>query len=192
MIYEYFGPTGCYDEIQNLSDLFGMNMEKDDIQDFDSHLEQALLLTTDLPSDKVLEGLYVSKLQDSSQAHMIMAVIDSRNSKKGKRDYHRLTMCVSLHIEQIQRSKNSRMQNGITERGAVTKGKGQNRFTKRKTGECFQWKANGSCSRGESCSFLHTLASGNREITLEEVVNTRGSGLKPVVERVRKDKEGTD
>ena len=63
----------------------------------------------------------------------------------------------------------------------VTKGKGQNSFTKRKTGEFFQWKANGSCSKRESCSFLHSRASGNRETTAEEVMNARVSGLKPVV-----------
>ena len=51
-----------------------MKLENDDIQDFDLRWEQALLLTSDPPSDKVLEGLYVSKLQDSSQAQTIMAL----------------------------------------------------------------------------------------------------------------------
>ena len=46
---------------------------------------------------------------------------------------------------------------------AVTKGKGQNSFTKRKAGECFQWKANGSCSKVDSCSFLHSHGLGNRK-----------------------------
>ena len=98
---------------------------------------------------------------------------------------------MKLQIEQAQKSKNFRLQNEITERGAVTKGKEQNSFTKRKTRECYQWKPNGSCSRGASCSFLHTLASGNREITREEVVNARRSGLKPAAERVRNGKEQT-
>ena len=89
-------------------------------------------------------------------------------------------MC-KLHNEQAQGSKNVRIQNEITERVAVIRGKEQNSFTKRKTGECFQWKANGSCSKGESCSFLHTRASGNRDTTEEEVVNARVSGLKPAV-----------
>ena len=35
-------------------------------------------------------------------------------------------MCVKLHIEQAQRSKNFRIQSEITEGVAVTKGKGQN------------------------------------------------------------------
>ena len=69
-INEYCRPTGSYDEIQGLSGLFSITLEND-IQDFDLRLEQPLLLTSDPPSDKVLEGLYVSKLQDSSQAQKI-------------------------------------------------------------------------------------------------------------------------
>ena len=47
------------------------------------------------------------------------------------------------------------------------------------------------CSKGDSCSFLHTHASGNRETSAEEVKNTRESGLKPAVnnEQRRKGKE---
>ena len=42
----------------------------------------------------------------------------------GKRDYHRLRMCVKLHIEQAQSSKNFRVQSENTERVTVTQGKG--------------------------------------------------------------------
>ena len=70
---EGFRLTGSYDEIQGLSGLFSSEMENDDIQNFEKRWEQALLLTSDPPSDKVLEGLYVSKLQDSSQVQTIMA-----------------------------------------------------------------------------------------------------------------------
>ena len=93
-------------------------------------------------------------------------------------------MCVKLHVEQGKRSKNFRIQNEIAERVAVAKGKEQNSVTKRKTGECFQWKANGSLSKRDSC--------GNRETSAEEVKkNTGVSGLKPAVnnERRRKGKE---
>ena len=95
------------------------------------------------------------------------------------------------HIEQAQRSKFFRIHNEITGRAAVTKRKGKNSFTKGKTGECFQWKATRSLSKGESCSFLHTRAPGNRKTTAEEVENARGSGLKPDVnnEHGRKGKE---
>ena len=123
-------------------------MDNDDIQDFDPRWEQALLLTSDPSSDKVLEGLYVSKLQDSSQAQRIRSLYNQEILRGGgKRDYQRLRTCVKLHVERF------------TERVAVTKVKGQISVTKRKTGECFQWKANGSCSKGDSCSFLHSHAS---------------------------------
>ena len=49
-------------EIQGLSGLFRTKLE-----DFGLRWEQALFLTSDPPSDKALEGLYVSKLQDSSR-----------------------------------------------------------------------------------------------------------------------------
>ena len=32
----------------------------------------------------------------------------------------------------------------------------------RKVGECYQWKAIGQCSKGDSCSFSHDRGSGNR------------------------------
>ena len=40
--------------------------------------------------------------------------------------------------------------------------KGRNVSAKRKVGECFQWKANGQCSRGDSCRFYHGSHSGQR------------------------------
>ena len=58
LVYEYFRPTGSYDEIQGLSGLFNIKLENDDIQDFDLRREQALLLTSDPPPGKVSEGLY--------------------------------------------------------------------------------------------------------------------------------------
>ena len=109
--------------------MFSIKLENDDIQDFDLRWEHAWLLTSDFPSDKVLEGLYVSKLQESSQAQTIMAVKNREVLRGGgKRDYHRLRMCVKLHIEQAQRSDNFRIQSENTERAAVTKGKGQKSF----------------------------------------------------------------
>ena len=133
MIYDYFRTTDSYHEIQGLSGLFNFRLENDDIQDFDLRWEQALS-ASDLPSDKILESLYFSKLQNSSQILTIMATYNQEILRGGgERDYHRLRMCVRSYIEQAQRSNNFRIQNEIAERGAVTKGKGQNSITERKT-----------------------------------------------------------
>ena len=84
--------------------MFSIKLENDDVQDFDFRWEEALLLTSDLPSDKVLGGLFVSKLQDSSQAQTTMALHNQEILRGGgKRDYHRLRMCVTLHVEQAQK-----------------------------------------------------------------------------------------
>ena len=100
--------------------MFSIELENDDIQDFDLRWDQSLLLTSDPPSDKVLEGLHVSKLQDSSQAQTIMAPYNLENMLGGQRDWHRPRMCVKLHIEQAQRSEYFRIQSEIAERVAVT------------------------------------------------------------------------
>ena len=42
-----------------------------------------MLSTSDPPSDKVLEGLYVSEIEESSQAHNIMALYNHEILKGG-------------------------------------------------------------------------------------------------------------
>ena len=65
---------------------------------------------------------------------------------------------VRLHIDQMMRTRNVRARNEVAERGAVTKSR---KGVERKVGECYQWKATGQCSKGDSCSFSHELATGN-------------------------------
>ena len=38
-------------------------------------------------------------------------------------------------------------------------------------GECYQWKAVGQCSRGDSCSFGHDPASGTRRDQIQKKDN---------------------
>ena len=50
LIYEYFRVTGA--------DLFTIVFRNDDIQEFDSKLDESLLSMTHIPSDEILESLY--------------------------------------------------------------------------------------------------------------------------------------
>ena len=43
-------------QLQGLSDLFNICLHDDDIQDFDTRLDQALLTPSEIPTDNVLEG----------------------------------------------------------------------------------------------------------------------------------------
>ena len=64
----------------------------------------------------------------------------------------------------MMRTRNFRARNDVVERGSVTKSqKGKEAYVEMKVGECFQWKAHGQCSRGDSCNFSHDpRAPGNR------------------------------
>ena len=61
------------------------------------------------------------------------------------------------------RTTNFKFRNEIVERGAVPKShKGKKANVERKVVECYQWKASGQCPGGDSCSFRHEQAYGNR------------------------------
>ena len=52
--------------------------------------------------------------------------------------------------------KNFEARNGNCETSAVVKNPGdKTACTKNYLGDCWQWKANGQCSRGDNCSFRH-------------------------------------
>ena len=49
-IYEYFRATGASEAVYGLADLVTMNLQTDDVQDFDVGLDQALLSVSEIPS----------------------------------------------------------------------------------------------------------------------------------------------
>ena len=79
------------------------------------------------------------------------------HQKKAGPDYHRLLTMVKRNIEQNLRIKNFEARNGNYERNAVVKNQGTKQRVQRILGDCWQWKANGQCSKGDNCSFRHDL-----------------------------------
>ena len=57
LIYEYFRVTGANDSVENYADLFTVVLRTDDIQEFDSKLDENLSSMTKIPSDEILESL---------------------------------------------------------------------------------------------------------------------------------------
>ena len=112
----------------------------------------------------VLEGSYKSKLQDSVQLQTVLALYEQENIRNNEpQSYSRLKTTVRRHMDQTMRTRSFRARNEIVERGAVTKSQeGRKASVERKVGECYQWKAIGQCSKGDSCSFSQDPASGNR------------------------------
>ena len=165
MIYVRAFPCNrTYEAVQGLSNLLTKRSQNDDVQDFDVRWDQALLSASGTHSDVILEGLYKSKLQDSVRLQTVLALYDQelvRNN--GHTSYLRLKTSGKLHVAQMMRTRNFRVLNEVLERGAVTKSqKGKKAYVERKVGNCFQLKAHGQCSKGDSCSFSHDkIASGN-------------------------------
>ena len=64
---------------------------------------------------------------------------------------------VKRSTEQNLRNKNFEARNGNYERNAVVKNQGTKQREQRTLGDCWQWKANGQCSKGDNCSFRHDI-----------------------------------
>ena len=78
------------------------------------------------------------------------------HQKKPGLDYHRLKTMVKRSIEQNLRIKNE-ARNENYERNAVVKNQGTKQREQRTLGDCWQWKANGQCVKGNNCSFRHDI-----------------------------------
>ena len=121
-----------------------------------------------MPSDVILEGLYMSELQDFVQLQTVLALYDQETvGNNGQTCYLRLKTSVKLHFDQMM--ENSKLQS--PERSSGKRDSHQvknatNATLRGKWGECFQWRAHGHCSKRYSCSFSHdTTASGSKSTT---------------------------
>ena len=75
--------------------------------------------------------------------------------------YSRLKTSVRPHNDQTLRTRSPKRNSGETSIDQVSK-RERNPTLRGKVGEWCQWTANGQCSKGDSCSFHHDPASGNR------------------------------
>ena len=157
LIYEYFRVTGANASVENFADRFTIGL-RNDVQEFDSKWDDILLSMTQIPSDDILEGLYKKRMRDSEKLKTVLDVYNMEiHQKKAGPDYHRLKTMVKRSIEQNLRMKNFEARNGNFETSAVVKNQRMKQREQRSLGECWQWKANGQCSKGDNCSFRHVM-----------------------------------
>ena len=122
MIYEYIRATGAHETVRGLVDLASLTLQDDDIQDFDVRWDHSLLSVSEMPSDPILEGLYMSKIQSSTQLRTVMSLYDQEVARNnGTPNYQLLKTAVKLHIDQMNRNRNFKARNHAVERGSVTK-----------------------------------------------------------------------
>ena len=113
---------------------------------------------TKIPPDDILEGLYKLRIRESEKLNTVLELHDLEiHQKKAGPDYHRLKTMVKRSIEQDLRNKNFGARTGNYERNAVVKNQGTKQRGQRNLGDCWQWEANGQCSKGDNCSFRHDI-----------------------------------
>ena len=105
-----------------------------------------------------MEGLYKLRIQKSEKLKTVLELYTMEiHQKKAGHDYHRLKTMVKTSIEQNFRMKNFEARNGNYERNAVVKNQETQQREQRTLGDCWQWKTNGQCSKGDNCSFRHDM-----------------------------------
>ena len=109
---------------------------------------------TKIPPDDILEGLYKLRIRESEKLKTVLELYDLEiHQKKIGPDYHRLETMVKRSIEQDLRNKNSGARNGSYERNAVVKNQVTKQRGQRILGDCWQWEANGQCSKRKQLQF---------------------------------------
>ena len=184
MIYEHFRATDAHDAALDLSDLFNVSFQGDDIQDFDTRCDQATLSASEVSKENVLESLYKMKIRGSAQLQTVLAIEQEIDRDRAMPSYQRLKTRNRRHTDQITRTRNFKVGNERIEIGVFVKGQtGKNVSVERRTGECYQWKANGQCSRGDSCSLSYGSNRGQQaqSSSLAPKAQTRSDGRKPSI-----------
>ena len=138
---------------------FTIVLRNDDIQEYDSRWDGILLSMTKIPHDEILEGLYKLRIRESEKLKTVLELYDlETHQKKLGRDCHRLKTMVKRSNEQDIRNKDFGARNGNYEKNAVVKNQVTKQREQRILGDCWQWKSNGQCSKGDSCSFRHDMS----------------------------------
>ena len=137
---------------------FTIALRNDDIQELDSKWGEILLSMTQIPSDDILEGLYKLRIRESGKLKTVLDLYDLEiHQKKAGLDDHRLKTMVKRSIEQNLRIKNFEARNGNFQTSAVVKNQRVKQRVQRILGDCWQWKANWQCVKGDNCSFRHDI-----------------------------------
>ena len=127
MIYEHFRATGAHEAALDLSDLFTVSLQGDDIQDFDTRWDQALLAATEIPKENVLESLYKMRVRDSVQLQTVLAMYEQEiDQNRAMPSNQRLQTMVRRRIDQTIRTRNFRVRSERTETGVLVSQKGKN------------------------------------------------------------------
>ena len=156
MICDYFRVTGAHDTALDYADFFSFTLHDDNILEFETRWDEVLLSMSKIPSDDVLQSLNKLRIRDSEQLRNVSELNDMEiHQKVSMPNYQKLKTMVKRSLDRKLRLRNFEARHGRIETGAVVTNRRGERGVEREQGECYQWKAKGQCSRGDTCSFRH-------------------------------------
>ena len=82
MINDYFRVIGAHDTVLDYADLFSVTLRNDNVQEFDTRWDDALLSMTKIPSDDILESLYTLGMRESEQSKTVLESVRHGNSSE--------------------------------------------------------------------------------------------------------------
>ena len=154
LIYDCFRVTGVNESVLDYADLFTVVLRNDDIQEFDTRRDEILLSTEQFPPDDILESLHKLRIRESDQLKTVLEFCDMEiHQKISTPNHQKLKTMVKRCIEQNLRSQNFEAGDGRIASGILVKNQREQRRVHKGQGECWQWKANGQCSKGDKSSF---------------------------------------
>ena len=156
MIYEYFRVTGAHYTVLECADSFSVNLDDDNIQEFDTRWDEVLFSMSKIPSDDILETLYTLRTREFDQLKTVLELYDMEiHQKISVPNYQKLKTMVKRSADQKLRSRNFDARNERIESGAVVMSRKGLSGVGAGKGICYQWKETGQCSQGDRCSFRH-------------------------------------
>ena len=140
MIYDNFRVTGTHDTALDYADLFSITLRNDDVQDFDTILDEILLSVTKVPSDDVLESLCKLRIRESDQLKTTLELYDMEiHQEISIPNYEKSKTNVTRSIDQKLRILNFDARNKKIETGAVVTSRRGLSGVERGKEICYQW-----------------------------------------------------
>ena len=132
------------------------------------------------------KSLYKLRIRASEKLKTVWELHNFETHQKAKLDYHRLKTMVKKSIEHELGSRNFEARNGRIESNILVKNQRGRRRVHKGQGECWQWRSNGQCTKGDHCSFRHDRNKRAKATTQPTPSPEHTTQAQGIIQRYRK------
>ena len=154
------------------------------MQQFENDWNNMVLNVRTLPEEAFLESLFRKQLEKSEQLKTVMALYQQDYTQRGeKKSYQKLRDILRVHLEKklLDKNKNAWTNNLDGKAFAGNKGGGKKNgqpSDNARTGDCRQWRNEGTCSRGSTCPWKASHTEEKKGGRARSPSANRGKGTK--------------